>query len=115
MLEEGIHVLKQWFCTLFTLIPFDKRLLFISPLIMSCAGCTGTLMVETKLVEVFNSTFGGFPKMLNRKRFPQNARGLKMLLGELLKPVFNESVIISVEELEKMLTKMSESSRTAKP
>jgi len=35
-------------------------------------------------------------------------------VGELLKPVFDESVFTSVEDLEKMLTKISESSRTAK-
>jgi len=34
-------------------------------------------------------------------------------VGELLKPVFDESAIISMEDLEKMLTKISESPRTA--
>jgi len=81
---------------------------------MSYVGGTRTLMAETDLVKVVNFTFSGFPEMLNRKKFPQNVRGLKILVGELLKPAFDESVITSIEDLEKMLIKISESSRTAK-
>jgi len=35
-------------------------------------------------------------------------------LGKVLKPVFDERAIVNMEDLEKMLTKISESSRTAK-
>jgi len=38
---------------------------------MTYVGCTGTLIAETDSVEVVNSTFGGFPKMLNKKSFPR--------------------------------------------
>jgi len=41
-------------------------------------------------------------------------RSLRILVGEVLKPVFDERAIISMEDLEKMLTKISESPRTAK-
>jgi len=69
MLEKVIHVLEQWFPTYFIPIPFHKHLLLISPLLMSyVAWCIGTLIAETDLVEVFYSTFGGFPKLLNRKK-----------------------------------------------
>jgi len=75
MLEEVIHVLEQWFPTFFIPIPVHKHLLLISPLLMSYVGCTGTLMAETDLVEVFYSTFGDFPKLLNRKKvFPECMR-----------------------------------------
>jgi len=57
--------------TFFIPIPFHKRLLLISLLLMSYVGCTGTLMAETDLVEVVNSTFGGFPKTLHKKSFPR--------------------------------------------
>jgi len=70
MLGEVINLLEQWFPTFFIPIPFHKRLLIISPLLISYAGCTGTLMAETNLVDVVNSTFGGFSKKLNRKVFP---------------------------------------------
>jgi len=51
--------------------------------------------------------------MPNRK-FPQNVGVLRILEGELLKPVFDKSIITSMEDLEKMLTKILESSRAAK-
>jgi len=54
---------------------------------MAYVACTGTLIAESDLVEVVNSNFDGFSKMLNRKKFPQNVRGLRTLVRELLKPV----------------------------
>jgi len=38
-------------------------------LLMTYVECTETLMIETDLVKVVNSTFGGFLKMLNEKSF----------------------------------------------
>jgi len=69
MLGEVIHILEQWFPTSF--LPILFSLTSISPLLMTYVGCTGTLMAEIDLVEVVNSTFGGFSKMLNRKSFPR--------------------------------------------
>jgi len=52
ILEAIIHLLEQWFPTLFIPIPFHKQLLLISPLLMTYVGWTGTLMAENDLVEV---------------------------------------------------------------
>jgi len=71
MLGEVIHLLERWFPTFFIPIPFINALLLISPFLMTYVGCTGTLIAETDLVEVVNSTLGGFSKMLNRKSFPR--------------------------------------------
>jgi len=71
MLGEVIHVLEQWFPTFFIPISFDKRRLLISSLLLTYVGYTGTLMVETDLIKVINSTFSGFPKMLCRRIFPR--------------------------------------------
>jgi len=71
-------------------------------------------MAETDLVEVLNSTFDGVCIMINRRMFLQDACALRILVEELLKPVFDENAIISMGDLEKMLTKIAESSRTAK-
>jgi len=72
MLGEVIHSLEQWFpITFFIPILFHKHVILISPLLMTYVGYTGTLMVETDLVKVVNSTFGSFPKMIYRKIFPR--------------------------------------------
>jgi len=103
MLGEVIHVLEQWYPTFFIPILCHKCLILISSLTMTYVGCTRTLIAENDMVEVFDFTFGGFPKMLNKKQFTQNVRGLKILVGELLKPIFNESAINGMEKLEKII------------
>jgi len=62
MLGEVIYLLEQWFPIFFIPISFHKRLLLIYPLLISYVGCTGTLIAETNLVDVVNSTFGGLSK-----------------------------------------------------
>ena len=48
------------------------------------------------------------------KKVSPEFTGLRILVGELLKSVFDKSVITSMEDLEKMLIKIVESSRTSK-
>jgi len=73
----------------------------------------GTLIAESNLVEVVNSTFGGFFKVLNRKVSQECTRS-ENIGGRTVKASLDESVIPSMKDLEKMLIKIAESSRTAK-
>ena len=51
--------------------------------LMSLVGAVGTLMSNTGLTEIMQTTFGGVPKMLSGKKFPQNVRALRMVVEEL--------------------------------
>jgi len=77
---------------------------------MSYVGCIGSPIAETGLLKVLNYTFGGVPRMLNEEKFPQHVCVLRILIEELLRPGFDESAIISIEDFDKMLTKITESS-----
>ena len=55
--------------------------------LMSFVGAVGTLMSNTGLTEIMQTTFGGVPKMLRRQTFPQNVRALRMVVEELLRSI----------------------------
>ena len=48
-------------------------------MLMSFVGCVKTLMVNSGLEDVLESTFGGISCMLTGKFFPRNARVFRML------------------------------------
>ena len=81
---------------------------------MSYSGCIGTLMADTGIVEILGVAFGGVLKMLTGKKFPQNVRALRMLVEELLGPVFEKNHLESILDLKKTLDEISSESRTAK-
>ena len=56
-------------------------------MLMSFIGAVGTLMENSGLEELMNSTFGGVQQMLTGKKFPQNLRALRMVVEELLRDV----------------------------
>ena len=56
-------------------------------MLMSFVGCVGTLMADTELKEVMESAFGGVTKLLSGKNFPQNVRGLRLVVEELLRSI----------------------------
>ena len=60
-------------------------------LLMSYCGGIGTLMADTGIVEILSVAFGGVLKMLSGKKFPQNVRALRMLVEELLRPLFGKN------------------------
>jgi len=76
--------------------------------LMSFVGCVGTLMTKDGLYEIMDSTFGGFSKMLNVKKFPHNMRALCLVVDGLLRPLFN------TDDLERVLEDVAHESRTAK-
>ena len=47
---------------------------------MSFVGAMGSHMSNTGLTEIMQTTFGGVPKILTGKKFPQNARALRMVV-----------------------------------
>ena len=60
-------------------------------MLMSFVGAVGTLMNNSGLEELMNSAFGGVPKMLSGKKYPQNLRALRMVVEELLRFVISET------------------------
>ncbi|KAK5897507.1 hypothetical protein CesoFtcFv8_010564 [Champsocephalus esox] len=72
-------------------------------LLMSYVGCIGSLMADSGIVEVLSSSFGGVLKMLIGKKFPENVRALRMLVEELLKPVFEKHELERKDDLMKIL------------
>ena len=83
-------------------------------LLMSYSGCVGTLMADTGIVQILGVAFGGVLKMVTGKKFPQNVRALRILVEELLGPVFEKNHLESMLDLKKTLDEISSESRTAK-
>ena len=69
--------------------------------LMSFVGSIGTLMANSGLSEILESTFGGVNKMLTGKKYPQNVRALRMLAEEVLRPLIEkgEGESISVTDM----------------
>ena len=54
--------------------------------LMTFIGCIDNLLVNSGLIDILNSAFGGVDKMLTGKKFPQNVRALRMVAEEHLRP-----------------------------
>ena len=80
--------------------------------IMSFFGAVGTLMSNTGLTEIMQTTFGGVPKMLSGKKFPQNVRALRMVVEELLRSIVTGTD--TYDQLVAILDDKASQSRTAK-
>ena len=52
---------------------------------MSSIESICSLMAESGLYELLNSTFAGVQKMMTGKKFPQNMRALRIVAEELLR------------------------------
>lgn len=61
--------------------------------LMSFVGCVGTLMSCSGLEDVLQVAFGGVGAMLAGKKFPHNIRALRMVVEELLSPLFSSKDI----------------------
>ena len=68
-------------------------------LLVSYCGGIGTLMADTGIVEILSVAFGGVLKMLSGKKFPQNVRALRMLVEELLRPLFGKNSFHNMDDL----------------
>ena len=83
-------------------------------LLMSYCGCVGTLMAESGIEDVLGAAFAGVPKMLSGKKYPQNVRALRLLVEELLRPVFEEHNLTCLSDLLEVLDNIASESRTSK-
>ena len=81
--------------------------------LMSYIGCIGNLMAETGMEDILSVPFGGVLKMLSGKKFPENVRALRMLVEELLRPVFSNHSLESMDALRDVLNDIRQKSRTA--
>ena len=95
---------------------FDNVILRLGGMhfLMSFVGSVGTLMAESGLSEIMESTFGGVSKMLTGKKFPQNMRALRLVVEELLRPLFEAENMNCFRDLESILEDIARESRTAK-
>ena len=82
--------------------------------LMSFVGSIGTLMKESGLEDILFQVFGGVPKMLTGKKFPQNVRALRILAEETLRVPFENHDFESVDDLTNALKQISSESKTSK-
>ena len=81
---------------------------------MSFVGAVGTLMRGSGLEEILKSSFGGVPKLLSGKKFPQNVRALRIVTEEILRPVLDDQGLHTTNDLLKYLDLKSQQSSTTK-
>ena len=66
---------------------------------MSCIGSIETLMADTGLSDIMSSVFGGVPKMLTGKKFPQNVRAIRMVAEEPLREIVQNKPLQCSDDL----------------
>ena len=81
-------------------------------LLMSFVGSVGTLMGNSGLEELLETTFAGVTKLLNGKKFQQNVRALRIVTEELLRNTLEN--FNGYSGLEDYLNDLCSQSRTAK-
>ena len=82
--------------------------------LMSFAGAVGSLMAESGLSYILSEVFGGVPKMLSAKKFPQNVRALRLMAEEVVRGLFTDHHFENTEDLMKALDQIASESRTVK-
>ena len=83
-------------------------------MLMSFCGAVGTLLQDCGFHEILSSTFGGVNKMLTGKKFPQNVRAFRIVAEEMLRNLFINNEVESMENLQHLLKSLSNQSITAK-
>ena len=82
--------------------------------VMSFAEAVGSLMAESGLSDILSEVFGGVPKKLSGKKFPQNVRALRMMAEEVVRGLFMDHHFENTEDLMKALDQIASESRTVK-
>ena len=73
-----------------------------------------SLMAESGLSDILSEVFGGVPKMLSGKKFPQNVRALRMMAEEVIRGPFICHHFENTEDLMNALDQIVSESRTVK-
>ena len=81
-------------------------------LLMSFCGYIGTLMENSGLEDIMKAAFGGVPKMLTGKKFPQNCRALRIVTEEVLRTIVDR--VDSDTDMMTTLEELASHSKTAK-
>ena len=81
--------------------------------LMSFIGSIGSLMAESGLYELLDSTFAGVQKMMIGKKFPQNMRALRIVAEELLRPILTGDTVNDMHSLESIPSDISSRSKTS--
>ena len=80
---------------------------------MSFIWSIGSLMAESGLYELLDSTFAGVQKMMTGKKFPQNMRALRIVAEELLRAILTGDTVNDMHGLESILSDISSRSKTS--
>ena len=81
---------------------------------MSFIGSVGSLMAESGLYEMLESTFAGVQKMMTGKKFPQNMRAPRIVAEELHRPILTADTVNDIGGLESILADISSRSKTSR-
>ena len=81
---------------------------------MSYVACIGHLMAGSGIVEVLSEAFGGVLKMLTGEKYPNNVRTLRMLVEEVIRPLFKTRNMVCMTEPQQAFDDSASHSRTAK-
>ena len=71
--------------------------------LISFIGSIGSLVAESGLYELLDSTFACVQKIMTGKKFPQNMRALRIVAEELLRPVFTIDTVNDMHGLDSIL------------
>lgn len=82
--------------------------------LMSFVGAVGALMAERGLSDILMEVFGGVPKMLSGKKFPQNVRALRLLAEAVLRSIIPLGQFQTADGLMKALEAIARQSKTVK-
>jgi len=83
-------------------------------LLMSYVGSIGSLMAGSGMTEILSEAFAGVLKMLTGKQYPDNVRALRMLVEEIIRPLFQTQNLGCMADLLQALDDAASHSRTAK-
>ena len=80
---------------------------------MNFIGSIGSLMTESGLYKLLDSTFAYVQKMMTGKKFPQNMRALRIVAEELLRPILTGGTVNDMHGLKSILSDISSRSKTS--
>ena len=83
-------------------------------LLMSYVGSIGSLMAGSGMTEILSEAFARVLKMLTGKKYPDNVRALRMLVEEIIRPLFQTQNLGCMADLLRALDDAASHSRTAK-